>query len=114
MTKLLMPRTSAHRDLPSALQNIGSSDTWVTITKMDMLLLYLYDLFQAKIDRFGDGGTNSAEVAASVFPPDSLSLEAAVDCEQLSTLLAQAYRTPSMCIVLELLLVEYQFYLYAK
>jgi len=93
--------------LPPAPQNTACLDTFVTIMHMDMLSLYLYELFQVKIDCFGNGGTGSVEGAASgVFPPNGLSLEAAVDCEQLSTILAKAYVTPSACIVLPLVIIE--------
>ena len=82
---------------------------------MDTLSLYLYELFQAKIYCFGDEGARSVEAAASgVFPPNSLSLEAAIDCEQLSSILAKAYLTPSASIVFALIIVECQFIEYSE
>jgi hypothetical protein len=69
------------------------------IHDMDMIASYLYQLFKAKISHVGDGGSAaaSAAAAAAVFPPDHLSLDASIDCEHLSTILATAYLTPSAC-----------------
>jgi hypothetical protein len=93
MPQIPIPRSSGHGE---PLSTLSSLTNCISIAEMDMLSSYLYQLFNAKISHVGDGGTMAA---AAVFPPNGLSLQATIECEQLSTILAKAYLTPSARII---------------
>lgn len=63
-----------------------------SLQQIDILSEYLFQLFKARISHPQD----ETAAAACVFPPPGISVDMAVDCELLATVLSEAYQTPSI------------------